>query len=75
MNRINSESGSNGKNGRHGDTGKTENKVEKQLRDLEENCCLLLEMRRKRYCKRSKNIKESALKAKRGEEHSKANKR
>ncbi|TJY65424.1 hypothetical protein FAZ19_09755 [Sphingobacterium alkalisoli] len=72
---INGKSRSNGKNERHGDGGRTQSKVEKQLRELEEKLSSAAGTEKKRIKTKIERIKTSAQKARKGEEHSKANKR
>lgn len=66
---------SSGKNERHGDGGRSLSKAEKQIQELESQAASATGTEKKKILQKIKNIKDSAQRSKKGEEHSKANKR
>ena len=64
-----------GKNERHGDGGRSLSKAEKQIIELEQKAETAPKKERARINQRIKNIKYEADKRRKGEEHSRANKR
>ena len=64
-----------GKNEKHGDSGRSLSKAEKQINALEQKAETAPKKERDRINQRIKNIKYEAEKRRKGEEHSRANKR
>ena len=73
-NSMNSSSDS-GKNEKHGDGGRAVSKSENQINELEGKLAGSSRKERQKIEQKIRNIRQSAQKAKKGEEHSKANKR
>lgn len=70
-----SQASDSGKNERHGDGGRELTKSEKQIEALESQLNGATRKERQKIEQKIRNIRQSAQKAKKGEEHSKANKR